>query len=137
MPDSAIIYPAVALVLWTMSISLLLVTIRFRLVRTHQVSPKYFKLNSGAKMPGYHTRIEQNYANLFEFPTLFYALIAVLLASGMVDDVFIWMAWTYVVLRFVHSLIHTTYNHIIHRLIIFGTSCFLVVAMWIRLATVI
>jgi len=137
MEQSAIIYPAATLVCWTMIISLLLVTIRFRLVRSAQVNPGYFKLNRGSKMPDYHTRLEQHYSNLFEFPILFYAVVATLLASNMVDNNFILMAWAYVALRLIHTLVHTTYNNVIHRLLVFGASCFLVVGMWIRLATML
>ncbi len=134
MEQSAIIYPAVALVVWTMLVALLLVGIRFRLVATRQINPAYFKIYRGGKAPEYHTRLEQHYTNLFEFPILFYALVAVLLASNMVTESFVMLSWVYVGLRFIHTIIHTTYNHVIHRLIVFASSCFVVVYMWIKLA---
>lgn len=134
MEQSAIIYPAAALVAWTMAVALLLVAIRIRLVSTRQMSPAYFKIYRGGKSPGYHTRLEQHYTNLFEFPILFYALVATLLASDMVTETFITLSWVYVGLRFLHTIIHTTYNHILHRLFVFATSCFVVVYMWIKLA---
>ena len=42
------------------------------------------------------------------------------------------MAWTYVGLRALHSLIHLTYNNVIHRLLTFGISNFVLAAVWIR-----
>lgn len=134
MEQITIIYPAATLAVFTMGISFVLVGMRFYLVWAKKTNPGYFKLNRGQKMPDYHTRLEQHYSNLFEFPVLFYSLVAVLLASGKVDDTYIWLAWGYVGLRFVHSIIHTTYNHILHRLFIFGMSCLLVTGMWIKLA---
>ncbi|MGH8402087.1 MAG: MAPEG family protein, partial [Gammaproteobacteria bacterium] len=44
------------------------------------------------------------------------------------------LAWIYVALRIVHSLIHVTYNKIIHRFSVYATSSFLLLAMWIIFA---
>lgn len=39
------------------------------------------------------------------------------------------LAWAYVALRFVHSGIYITYNHVGHRALVFGTSNVLVSVM--------
>ena len=134
MDQSAIIYPAAALVVWTMLVALSLVAVRFQLVFSNKINPVYFKINSGGKMPKYHTQLEQHYSNLFEFPVLFYALVAVLLATDRVTETFVILSWVYAGLRMVHTLIHTTYNHVLHRLAVFAASCFIVVYMWVELA---
>ena len=41
------------------------------------------------------------------------------------------MAWLYVAVRLVHSMIHLTYNRVYHRLTAFLTSQFILVAIWI------
>src|SRR4051812_718245 len=54
-----------------------------------------------------------NFENLFEMPVLFYVAALTVLQAGLVDDIFIRMAWAFVGLRGVHSLIHCTYNRIV------------------------
>lgn len=44
------------------------------------------------------------------------------------------MAWIYVAMRVLHSLIHVTYNKILHRFSIFALSNLLLLAMWIMFA---
>ena len=44
------------------------------------------------------------------------------------------MAWIYVGLRLAHSLVHITYNRVVHRLLLFAASSFLLMAMWIGFA---
>jgi len=41
------------------------------------------------------------------------------------------LAWAYVALRVVHSLIHITYNHVLHRFLAFASSNFVLLALWI------
>jgi hypothetical protein len=40
------------------------------------------------------------------------------------------LAWIYVVLRYVHSYIHCTYNRVMHRFAVFGLSMFVLVVIW-------
>lgn len=73
-----------------------------------------------------------NFRNLLETPVLFYALVAVAAGIGHVPA---WLgvgAWVYVALRVVHSLIHCTYNRVLHRLDAFMLGFALLVAMWLR-----
>ncbi|MEI9932051.1 MAG: MAPEG family protein [Rhizomicrobium sp.] len=46
------------------------------------------------------------------------------------DRTFLYLAWSYVALRTVHTLIQVTYNNVNHRLIPFTLSNFVVIAMW-------
>jgi hypothetical protein len=39
------------------------------------------------------------------------------------------MAWLYVALRLIHSLIYFTYNHVVHRFAVFAISNLVVLAM--------
>jgi len=41
------------------------------------------------------------------------------------------MAWLYIAVRLVHSVIHLTYNRVYHRLTAFLTSQVILVAIWI------
>jgi hypothetical protein len=78
-----------------------------------------------------------NLKNLFEIPVLFYlaAMIAMLLMIQ--DDTLVWLAWGFVILRAVHSLIHCSYNRVMHRFAAYLLSCLFLMFMWIRLASYI
>ena len=78
-----------------------------------------------------------NLKNLFEVPILFYlaAMIAMLLMIQ--DDLLLWLAWGFVILRLVHSVIHCSYNRVMHRFFAYLISCLFLMFMWIRLASYI
>jgi len=78
-----------------------------------------------------------NFMNLLEMPVLFYLAILLTLLLMVQDPVLILLAWTYVVLRAVHSLIHCTYNRVMHRFLVYFSSCVVLLLMWLRLAAYI
>jgi hypothetical protein len=45
------------------------------------------------------------------------------------------LAWAYVALRVLHSAVHLTYNHVIHRLVLFAASNGMLVVLWVLAAT--
>jgi len=70
-----------------------------------------------------------NYTHLLEQPTLFYAVILFLHLSGGSTDLTRGLAWTYVVLRIVHSLWQATVNRIPIRFAIFALATFCLFAL--------
>jgi hypothetical protein len=70
--------------------------------------------------------------NLLELPMLFYVLCLSLYVTERADSTACTLAWCYVGLRIVHSIIHNTYNKVVHRLIAFALSNFVLAASWIR-----
>ena len=68
-----------------------------------------------------------NYRNLFETPVLFYALVACAVAAAYVPPWLVIGAWCYFGLRVVHSIIHCTYNRVMHRLAVFAIGFALLV----------
>jgi hypothetical protein len=86
------------------------------------------KLPDGARFAG------ENYNHLFEMPVLFYVLciVATLMTRG--DDITVALAWVYVALRVIHSLIHVTYNKVKHRFAVFSLSGIVLAILFIRLA---
>lgn len=71
-----------------------------------------------------------NFRNLFEVPVLFYVLCIALVLNGGSTPGFVTAAWAYVVLRSLHSLIHVTYNRVMHRFLVYVASTLLLFAMW-------
>jgi hypothetical protein len=72
-----------------------------------------------------------NFRNLFEVPVLFYVLCIVLVLTGGSTPGFLAAAWAYVALRALHSLIHVTYNRVMHRFLVYVASTLLLFGMWV------
>ena len=51
--------------------------------------------------------------------------------AGRLDEAALIVAWVYVALRALHSVIHLTYNNVIHRLIPFALSNLVLMAFWV------
>jgi hypothetical protein len=75
-----------------------------------------------------------NFKNLFEMPVLFYLAVLLSLILFIQDQLLVQLAWVFVILRAIHSLIHCTYNRVMHRFVAYLASCVLLVLMWFRLA---
>lgn len=75
-----------------------------------------------------------NFENQFEMPVLFYLAIVLALMLLIQDYVLVVFAWLFVLLRIVHSFIHTTYNNVMHRFVVYIASCAALFILWVRLA---
>jgi hypothetical protein len=82
-------------------------------------------------------RAADNFANLFEMPVLFYIAILLALTLLIHDPIMIALAWLYVGLRIIHSLIHCTYNLVMHRFAVFACSALVLMGLWVRLGWII
>ena len=78
----------------------------------------------------------RNYMNLLELPMLFYVVCIVLYVTAGASATTIALAWAFVVLRVAHSLIHLTYNRVVHRLSAFAASNVALVVLWPSLGAV-
>ena len=76
----------------------------------------------------------ENFKNLFELPVLFYTAILLSLVLLVQDTLLVQLAWTFVALRAVHSMIHCTYNRVMHRFVVYLASSLVLILMWFRLA---
>ena len=75
-----------------------------------------------------------NLKNLFELPVLFYVAVLLALVLMIQDKFLVQLAWGYVALRYVHSLVHCTYNRVMHRFTAYVASCLVLMLIWARLA---
>jgi hypothetical protein len=71
-----------------------------------------------------------NLRNLFEMPVLFFALCLALAIADLATTAQLALAWLYVGLRALHSLIHLTYNRVMHRFAVHVAGTLVVFAMW-------
>jgi hypothetical protein len=72
-----------------------------------------------------------NFTDLLEMPVLFYVVCLMAMTVRRVDETMLWLAWAYVGLRALHSVVHLTYNNPTHRTFLFALSNFVVLTMWI------
>jgi hypothetical protein len=77
-----------------------------------------------------------NYNHLHEAPTVFYAVALTLALLGAGDGINATIAWAYVGLRIVHSVIQSTLNHDMGRFLTFTLSTFALMALIVRAAMV-
>ncbi|RAK68928.1 MAPEG family protein [Phenylobacterium kunshanense] len=104
---------------------------RFRAAAAGRVKADDFRFGESAAVPGDVSIPNRNYMNLLELPTLFYVAGLMYYVAGRVDQTALAVAWTYVGLRALHSVIHLTYNNVFHRLTAFGLSNVVLMAFWL------
>jgi hypothetical protein len=90
-----------------------------------------------AQLPAQVRWKADNYDHLLQQPTLFYAVALVLALVGAGDRLNIGLAWLYVGLRVVHSLVQATINVILVRFGVFAVATLVLLAMTIRAALVV
>jgi len=131
MQKTAILYPVFALAFWTSLVLLQIPIARFRAAFRREVGPADFEYGESAKVPPQVSLPNRNYMNLLELPVLFYVVCLLIFVCEVATLPMLALAWSYVGLRFLHSVIHLTYNHVIHRLTVFATSNVVLVALWV------
>jgi len=133
MSHQAILAPLFVQVALTFVLLFTLGPVRVRAVRRGEVKVRDIALGQSA-WPARITQIGRSFDNQFQLPVLFYALVAVAIITAKVDMALVAGAWTFVGLRLLHALIHTTSNTLVNRFYAFVAGAFVLAAMWIWLA---
>src|SRR5712672_2354778 len=63
-----------------------------------------------------------NLKNLFELPTVYYAVVLYLYATNQVDTLYVIAAWGFFLFRALHSAVHCTFNFIPLRFVLYVIS---------------
>jgi hypothetical protein len=119
-----------AMVLLSAMVGVRLVAVRIGEMRAKRIHPQ---ATANSRLKAAHleqVQASDNFSNLFELPVLFYALVAIALATGQVPNWLVYGAWCFVLLRYAHSAIHCSYNRVVHRLAAFGLSALLLALLW-------
>jgi hypothetical protein len=132
MRQELILLPAVGLVLLTMIIWVLLYVRRTAAIRAHRMSPQAFETRSSRAPLEEQASVSDNFQNLLELPVLFYVLAVALYATQRADPSYLWLLWGFVAMRVVHSLVHVTYNRVMHRFAAYFLGGVLLWAAWLR-----
>ena len=121
-----ILQPVVILAGWTMMMWLWMYSTRLPAMSAAKIDSKNLIGGTGqtldAVLPAKTQWIAHNYNHLHEAPTVFYAVALVLAIIGQGDGFNASIAWAYVGLRIVHSLVQVISNRVIVRFGLFVLS---------------
>ncbi|MES2904111.1 MAG: MAPEG family protein [Pseudomonadota bacterium] len=73
-----------------------------------------------------------NYTHLHEQPTIFYAIVLVLVVMEQNASINVWLAWGYVGLRILHSIVQSTINRVKYRFPLFALSTLCLVGLTVH-----
>ncbi len=127
----SLLTPMLALVVWTLVMTVWMYATRIPAIQRAGIRPNDAReptaldpLPLGVRQIGY------NLNNLMEQPTVFYALAAYTYLAGQQNTVNLVLAWAYVAIRVVHSLVQATVNIVLVRFSVFalGTLVLAVIA---------
>ena len=123
-----ILQPVVVLLAWTMVMWLWMYATRIPAMNKAGIDAKNLVGSNGAslreKLPDSISWKADNYNHLHEAPTLFYAVAIVLAIIGAGDGFNTQLAWAYVGLRVLHSMVQATVNKVMLRFLLFALSSF-------------
>ena len=129
--STALLQPVIVLGLWSVVMMVVTIASRVSYMSNLDIAPEEAKHTSdiSSKLPSNVRQIGDNYNHLHEQPTVFYAVAIAIALSGHGEDLQVQLAWAYVILRIIHSLIQSIYNNVMHRFIVVFISGILIGAM--------
>lgn len=123
MYEHGLLTPVVALAAWSLIILVWLYATRIPAMQRANIKPGDIKPGAGLpQLPAWATNVADNYNHLMEQPTIFYATAFALQLLQQTDQNTVMLAWVYVGLRVIHSLVQATVNIILIRFTIFVIS---------------
>ena len=126
----AILWPVLAQVALTLAVWIALYIQRLGEMQRRRIDPQRVATSQLAAGVLENVAAADNFRNLFEVPVLFYAVVPLLVLAQAVTATTVALAWAYVALRALHSLIHLSYNRVVHRFLAYAASTACVFAMW-------
>lgn len=131
--DHAMLTPILALITWTLVIWMWMYALRIPAMQAAKVDPQdAAHPGSLGMLPASVRQVADNYNHLHEQPTVFYALAFYSVLAGTGDETNVTLAWVYVALRVVHSLIQCTVNKVMLRFSVFVLCSLVLVAITVR-----
>ncbi|MEI9888066.1 MAG: MAPEG family protein [Rhizomicrobium sp.] len=126
----SLLTPVLALIVWSLIVLLWMYATRLPAMRKAGIDPQA-AANTAAlsTLPPRVRSVADNYNHLMEQPTIFYAMVLYIVLAGHTDPLHIDLAWGYVGLRVVHSLIQNTANIVALRFLVFALSTLVLMAM--------
>lgn len=138
MDEKAILGPVVVLAVWTMVMWIWMYATRIPAMQRAKIDAARVVGTTGRTLddvlPPQIQWKAHNYNHLMEQPTVFYAVALTLAIAGLGGGVNAQLAWAYVGLRIIHSLIQATVNRVLFRFIAFALASIVLVILCINAA---
>lgn len=130
--------PAVVLMAWTMLMWAWMYATRIPAMNRAKIDPDSLVRDPDAsldhRLPPEVQWKAHNYNHLHEAPTLFYTVAILLAIVGQGDGLNATIAWIYVGLRVIHSLVQATINKVMVRFVLFMLSSLALIALIVHAA---
>lgn len=131
--QSSMIAPVMALVAWSLVIWLWMYVQRIPAMQKAGIKPQDARFpGSLDKLPDAARQAADNYNHLMEQPTIFYAAALAIQVAGHGDGMSVHLAWVYVGLRVLHSLVQVSINLVAIRFLVFAVSTGVLAGMVVR-----
>lgn len=136
METNAILGPVATLALWSMVMWLWMYATRIPAMKRAEIDAKTMVGGTGKGLdellPAEVQWKAHNYNHLMEQPTVFYAVALALAIGGMGGGLNAQLAWAYVILRILHSLIQVTVNRVMWRFGVFALASLALLALCVH-----
>lgn len=132
----SIVMPALVLIGLTSIVWTIMYVQRLRFLFANRIPPDRLATPElvSSVIPERINRPSNNLKNLFELPVIFYFLCCAAVVLAPNDPMLAKLAWTFVLLRIVHSAIHCTVNIVAYRFAAYFASSLVLWAMAGRFA---
>lgn len=125
--------PILALVGWTLIVWIWMYALRIPAMQAAKLDPQDARHPGSLNiLPTAARQVADNYNHLMEQPTIFYALALAVQVAGLGDSFNVMLAWIYVGLRVVHSLVQNTVNIVPLRFLVFSLATIVLMVMAVR-----
>jgi hypothetical protein len=124
-----VLAPMLALILWSLVVWAWMYATRIPAMLKAKIDPQAARFPGSLDvLPDGVRQVADNYNHLFEQPTIFYALAIYTYLTATVSPLTAGLAWAYVGLRVVHSLVQATVNIVNLRFLVFAASTLVLIA---------
>jgi len=128
-----ILLPVFVLIALNLVVAVLLFVERNRVLYSGKLKIRDIALTKEA-WPDRAKQLGNSFQNQFEYPVLFYVLVAFALITRKADLIFVVLSWVFVVSRILHAYIHITSNRVPRRFFAFIFGVLVLTVMWIYFA---
>lgn len=132
MYEHGMIAPVLILVLWTLIMWLWMYATRIPAMQKAKIDPQEAARTRTLNLPPEVMRVADNYNHLHEQPTIFYAVAIATHLANAADPIAIGLAWAYVAIRILHSLIQATVNIVMLRFLVFSLGSIALTILAVR-----
>ena len=133
METNAILGPVATLALWSMVMWVRMYATRLPAMGRAKIDAKNLVGTTGRGLddvlPAEVQWKAHNYNHLMEQPTVFYAVALALAIGGLGGGLNTQIAWAYVGLRILHSIVQATVNRVMWRFAIFALASLALIAL--------